>query len=74
MMGAPRRSVPLTPLVLRLGEWGQLRYLGRHQVTWGTQHVYQKYTFNIAWRRDVSPRIFVETEPHHRYDSMPDVW
>jgi len=73
-LGAPARSVPLTPLVLRLGEWGQLRYLGRHQVTWGENHVYKKYAYNIGWLRDISPRIFVDTQPAHRYDSLPNVW
>jgi hypothetical protein len=72
-MGAPGRSVPLIPLVLRMGEWGQLRYLGRHAGIWSSYHVYKKYVYNIGWLQDVSPRLFIDSEPHHRYDSMPDV-
>lgn len=73
-MGAPGRSVPLVPLRLRRGEWGQLRYLGRHTIIWSGYHMYKKYTYNIGWVWEVSPRIFIDTQPHHRYDSMPNVW
>ncbi len=69
-MGAPGRSVPLYPLVLQRGEWGQLRYLGRQAVTWD----YTKYVYNIGWLWEAPPRIFIDTHPHHRYDSMPNVW
>ncbi len=73
-MGAPARPVPATPLALRLGEWGQFRYLGRHSATWDGPHVYKKYVYNVGWLWDVSTRVFVDTEPHRRYASMPDVW
>ena len=73
-MGAPGRSVPLTPLLLHRGEWGQLRYLGRHTIIWSGYHVYKKFVYNIGWLWEISPRIFIDTQPHHRYDSMPNVW
>ncbi len=73
-MGAPGRSVPLVPLRLRQGEWGQIRYLGRYAVGWDMYHVYKKYVYNIGWLWEVPPHIFIDTQPHHRYDSMPNVW
>lgn len=73
-MGMPRRAVPLRPFALRPGQWGEIRYLGRRSVGPEGLHVYRKCVYNIGWFSDWSPRVFIQTQPQRRFDSMPNVW
>jgi hypothetical protein len=71
-MGAPRRQVPRSAFSLMPGEWGQVRYMGR----WSGWHGawYEKWVCNIGWFEKLSRGVFQDTTPHHRYESMPEVW
>lgn len=73
-MGAPRRIVPRSAFALHVGEWGQVRYMGRWNVGYDSVTQYEKWVCNIGWFRDIYPRVFLDTQPHHHFDSMPDVW
>lgn len=73
-MGAPRRTVPRRPFALHAGEWGQVRYMGRWVVGYEGVTTYEKWVCNIGWFRELSSRVFLDSRPDHRFDSMPDVW
>jgi hypothetical protein len=71
-MGLPVRVSRRHPFALNPGEWGQIRYMGRYH-GW-EEPWYEKRVYNIGWFQDVSTRVFLDTEPQHRFESMPDVW
>jgi hypothetical protein len=68
------RTAPRRPFVLALGEWGQIRYMGRLMKYWTNVTYYERWVCNIGWFPTLSSRVFIETQPRRRYDSFPDVW
>jgi len=88
-MGMPRRDtigyaldeigrpqpLKVDAFTLRLGEWGRLRYNGRHSgdCAWW----YEKWVVNVGFfgqERPMWPTAFLDSPPSARYSQMADLW
>lgn len=76
-VGAPARIAPRSPFALKCGEWGRIRYMGRHKQGFEGFTYYEKCVCNVAWlpaNKVISLRLFLDIPISHHFDSMPDVW
>lgn len=73
-MGSPGRTIPHEPFTLHTGSWGQIRYFGRFALGSDGYIVYKKYAYNIAWRVPPAHQLFLATQPHRRFASLPRLW
>lgn len=75
-VGTPSHIAPRSPSTLRVGEWGQVRYLGRWRKGYEGYTYYEKCVCNVAWLpadKPRSPHLFLATQMSRQYDSLPEV-
>jgi hypothetical protein len=74
-MKTPRRTVPVQPLTIKHGQWGQIRYNGR---TFINPHklnkLFLKHIFNVGWFPDLNWKAFFDEKPYKTYSNLVDLW
>ncbi|MDQ2714573.1 MAG: hypothetical protein M3Z08_06675 [Chloroflexota bacterium] len=71
--GAPRRvAFPRKDFFLQDQQWACVAYNLR--TSWEGGWIYKKRVYNIGFFPRVSPEMFLEAEPAHRYRDMVQLW
>lgn len=71
--GAPERAAYRPEaLLLRPGQWGRVRYNGRHAIDYGW--TYEKWVLNVGvFAESVAATVFLDSEPAQTYSQMADL-